>query len=183
MTNGAAEPRKAESYTGMLGGGIATVAAGGLGLVVIVVAGTLTNRTVASGWTGLAAVGVIVGAMLVLAGIILRHVEAFRADLDDHKADHQAYAADMADLATIRSHMADVLAFMARWDVERAEERKAVAQIETFLDWLATARRRAHDAAAERADMTPVQRDAAWMSDMAEAMEIGREIERRRPPE
>lgn len=182
MHNGTAAPPNIESYRGMIGSGIATVSAGGLGLVVIVVAGTLTKATVATGWTGLAAVGVIVGSMLVLAGIILRHVEAFRADLDEHKAHHQAYAADAADIVTIRSQVSDVLAFIARWDVERAEERKMVAQIEQFLDWLARAKQRAAEVS-DRHDASSAPRDAAWLSDMAEALEIGREIERRRPPE
>lgn len=185
MAQGTTEPRVVESYTGMIGGGIATVSAGGLGLVIITVVGAVTDSVVTSGWAALAAVGCIVGSMLVLAGIILRHVEILVAKLDEHKADHQAAAIDVEDIATIKRQVGEAFTILARQDLERAEERNLVTQVEEFMAWRAAAVRRLTEAAEQAAADPSVssQRDAAWLADMAEALEIGREIERRRPPE
>ncbi len=164
-----------QTYTGMLVGGWAATAAGGIGLPIILTVGIMSKVMLPTGFAALVMGSMIIGTLLLVGRLVLRR-------LDDHKADHHRSAVDLNDIETIRRQVADVLAFIARWDVERAEERKMVAQIEQFLNWLARARQRAAENA-DRADVPPAQRDAAWMSDMAEALEIGREIERRRPPE
>lgn len=131
-----------ETHKGMLGGGIATVSGGGLGLVIIVVVGVLTEHTIPTGWSALAAVGTMVGSMLVLAGIILRHVDRLMGELAEHRAEHQAVALDAEDITTIRRQVGEILTFIARYDLERKDERKLVVQVEDFLAWRAAAERR-----------------------------------------
>lgn len=139
---GSAEPRKIESYMGMLVGGIATLGAAGLALVIIAGFGAFSDSHIPTGWTAVSAVGCMVGSMLALASKILYSIAKVRAELEDHKADHQAAHVDVQDLTAIRTQVAEILTFIARYDLERKDERAMRAQVEEFLAWRGNAERR-----------------------------------------
>lgn len=142
------------TYPGMLiGGGTASVA-GGIALPMILTVGFTSDRVVPSGVVGLAVALAIVGAFLLIA-------RCMRRDLAQHRADHQTAMLAVEDVQTIKTEMATTRRHLA--DVAGV-----VSQICMHLP----------------ADSQGiVRRDAAWLADMAESLEIGREIERRRPPE
>jgi hypothetical protein len=163
------------TYTGMLVGGWAATAAGGIGLPILLTVGVMSKVMLPTGFAALAMGAIIVGTILLVGRLVL-------CRFDDHKADHQRSAVDLNDIVTIRKQVADVLAIVARWDLERAQERKMVAQIEEFMAWRERATQRA---AEKRAAEEPRRKagepgwaptDDAWMGDVAEAFELGKTL-------
>lgn len=142
------------NYLGMLiGGGTASVV-GGITLPMILAVDFTSNRIVPSGVVGLAVAAVIVGAILLAA-------RSVKQDLAQHRADHQTATLAVEDvhaikseMATSRRHLADVAGVVSQICMHIPADSQGI-----------------------------VRRDAAWLADMAQSLEIGREIERRRPPE
>lgn len=174
-----------EEYSRMETGGWITLGLGIIGVTVLLCVGILTQVVLPTGFASLTMGTFLSGLTLLVSRLILRKQDQVRVELEEHKADHAIAQIDTQDIATIKTQVADALAILARMDLERQEERRMVTQVEEFMAWRAAAVRRLTEAAEQRAADPSVtsQRDAAWLSDMAEALEIGREIERRRPPE
>lgn len=140
------------TYPGMLVGGGAASVAGGIALPIILTVGFTSDHVVPSGFVGLAVAAAVVGAVLLAARSVKR-------DLAQHRADHQTATLAVEDvhaikseLATSRRHLADVAGVVAQICMHIPADSQGI-----------------------------VRRDAAWLADMAESLEIGREIERRRP--
>jgi hypothetical protein len=123
------------TYTGMLVGGWAATAAGGVGLPILLTVGVMSRVMLPTGFAALVMGAIIVGTILLVGRLVLRR-------LDDHKADHHRSAVDLNDIVTIRRDMAKVLAFMARQDLTGDDGQKLAQQVEEFLEWRAAAERR-----------------------------------------
>lgn len=174
-----------EEYSRMETGGWVTLGLGIIGVTVLLCVGILTHMVLPTGFASLTMGLFLSGCILLVGRRVLRKQDQMRVELEEHKADHAIAQIDTEDIATIKTQVADILGILARMDLERQAERKMMGQIEEFMAWRAAAFRRLNEAAAKAAADPSVssQRDAAWLNDMAEALEIGREIERNRPPE
>lgn len=149
-----AEIEHSPTYPGMLVGGGAASVVGGVTLPIILTVGFTSDHIVPSGFVGLAVAAAVVGAILLAA-------RSVKQDLAQHRADHQTGTLAVEDVHTIKSemvtsrrHLADVAGVVSQICMHIPADSQGV-----------------------------VRRDAAWLADMAESLEIGREIERRRPPE
>lgn len=190
-SNTADTPKKPEAkivideYARMETGGWVALGLGVIGVTVLLCVGILTKVVLPTGFASLTMGLFLSGCILLVGRLVLRKQDQVRVELEDHKADHAVAQIDTEDIATIKTQVGDILAILARMDLEQQEERRMVGQVEEFMTWRANAFRRLTDAAEKAAADPSVnsQRDAAWLADMAEALEIGREIERRRPPE
>jgi hypothetical protein len=158
------------TYMGMLVGGWTATAAGGLGLPILLTVGIMSKVMLPTGFAALTMGAIVVGTILLVGRLVLRR-------LDDHKADHRRSAVDLNDIVTIRKQVVDVLAIVARWDLERAQERKMVAQIEEFMAWRERATQRAAEEPRRKAGEPGwAPTDDAWMGDVAEAFELGKTL-------
>lgn len=145
MAYGTAEIMTVDAYKGLRGGGIGLAIVSTVGMAVILTLNTAGVATIPSGWTALAAIGMMVSPMFFLGGKIL-------CKLDD-----------------LLERVSGVRTLTAQRRAGRVSEiTMAVQQA---------------DVPAEHGGHVAVQRDTAWLGDMAEVFEMGREIERRRPPE
>jgi len=180
MHSSTADPQKItpDEYLRMQTGGWVALALGIIGVAVLLTVGVVTHLVLPTGFASLTMGLCLSGCILLVGRLVL-------VKLDEHRFDHERSAIDAEDISIIKSQVSDILTILARMDLERQDERNMVTQVEEFMAWRAAAVRRLTQAAEEKAADPSVnsQRDAAWLADMAEALEIGREIERRRPPE
>lgn len=144
MQNGTADTPKITvgDYERMATGGWAGLALGSLGSAALLTAGLTTDVVFPTGLAGIAVGALILGAILLVGRLVLRKLDRVRVELEDHKADHQVVQIDAEHLAEIRNHMARVLAFMAKRELEDQKVERLSSQVEEFLEWRAAAEER-----------------------------------------
>lgn len=131
-----------EDYGRMLTGGWLALVSGGIGLAVLLTAGLVTQVVLPTGLAATVIGALITGTILLVGRLVLRKLDLVRVELDEHKADHHRSAVDLNDLVTIKKDIAAILAFIARYDLERKQGEELVQQIEAFMEWRAAAERR-----------------------------------------
>lgn len=157
-------------YSGMLTGGLAASAVGGIGLPIILTVGFVGDHTVP---TGLSAVAL--GALLV--GTILLAARSVKKDLYQHRVDHATGTLSVDDVHRIEQRLNEVTTQVGglRAQVAHAD---LVADPARFED---TTRRAFHeiylaikDAARKRGKDGWTPNDDEWLKDVAEAFDLGK---------
>lgn len=137
-----ADGEKVPEYLGMYVGGVAASTVGGLALPIILTVGLVSTYKVPVGLAALAVGAAIIGTILLVGRMLVRREDETKADVAEHRAEHQAVAFDAEDIATIRKQTANTAAIVAKWDLEHRDEHKPDSQAEEFRVWRAAAEKR-----------------------------------------
>jgi hypothetical protein len=173
-------------YSRMETGGWITLGLGIIGVTVLLCVGILTHATLPTGFASLTMGLFISGCILLVGRLVLRKQDQMRVELEDHRADHQGSALDVADIAAIKQHVAESYTLLARIDIAfgpdwlEAVVAEAVRRVVAELRNPTPPPTPSAPAQAVAVQNGHPPRDAAWMADMAESLRIGREIEQRR---